>query len=193
MLQLPHLKKPESHSQSQQRNDEHPSKNSTLKTSITMCLRLSKGLSFKLGWLSWHLWLYYLISEQSTGSGFTEGIAPCGNPNKQGIFTSILHTVLLEFCSCLRDLKRKKNPERKLIHSQASIKHFLLKSYCQTELECSQVTSQILEHQVYQHRSRIYKALMKHIWNTMPVISQTSVEDWGLRLPVWCNFFALNA
>lgn len=43
--------------------------------------------------------------------------------------------------------EKEKNPERKLIHSQESIKHFLLKSYCQTELECCQVTSQILEHQ----------------------------------------------
>lgn len=58
--------------------------------------------------------------------------------------------------------EKEKNPERKLIHSQESIKHFLLKSYCQTELECCQVTSQILEHQVNQHRSTIYKALMKH-------------------------------
>lgn len=89
-------------------------------TTITMCLCPSKGLSFKSEWLSWHLWLYYLISEQSTGSGLSEGIAPCRNPNKQGIFAGILHTVLLEFCSCLRDLKRK-NKSREETNSFTSI------------------------------------------------------------------------
>jgi len=45
-----------------------------------------------------------------------------------------LHAVLLELCSCLGDLSKEKgktNLERKLIHSQGSIGHFLLKKHYQ--------------------------------------------------------------
>lgn len=136
-----------------------------IRTTITMCSCPSYGSSFKSESLSWYLWHYYLISEQSTGSGFSEGIAPCRNPNKQGIFAGILHTVLLEFCSCLRDLRkgeRKTNPERKLIHSQASTRHFRLDNNYHTEVESSQVSSWIWKHQVNQHRC-IFKKLW---WNT---------------------------
>lgn len=164
MLQLPHLKETENNLQSQWGSGELPrtwhSKNYH-----------HLPFSFKLELLSWYLWLYYLISEQSTGSGFSKGIAPRRNPNKQGIFAGILHTVLLEFCSCLRDLckgKRKKNPERKLIHSQASIRHFLLKNHYQTELESSQVSSWILKHQVNQHR----RTFTKLQWNMHETLRQ---------------------
>uniref|UniRef100_A0A2D4KWR3 Uncharacterized protein n=1 Tax=Micrurus paraensis TaxID=1970185 RepID=A0A2D4KWR3_9SAUR len=42
-------------------------------------------------------------SEQCAGSGLSKWVASSRNANKQSIFASILHTILLKFCSCLRD------------------------------------------------------------------------------------------
>lgn len=148
MLQLPCLKNPENSLQSQQGNDEHLGKNLTLRQ-LWPCVFVpprawvsnQSGCHGIYDFITW-------FQSRAQDRGSRKGLLPAGTPTSK----ASLQAFCIQYCwssaAAWETWKGKTNPERKLIHSQASIKHFLLKSYYQTELECSQITSWILKHQV---------------------------------------------
>lgn len=106
----------------------------------------------------WHSAAVTWSQSRAQDRGSRKGLLPAGTPTSK----ASLQAFCMQYCwssaaaweTCAKGKNKKKkknNPERKLICSQASIRHFLSKKHCQAELGSSQVSAWSLKCWINQH------------------------------------------